>query len=223
MRAALVGASDFNRGHFAGERFDFVVAVDGGYAYLLDAGVTADAVVGDFDSLGYVPEAKGIHRYPPEKDESDLELACRVACEAGCDSLVLYGCLGQRFDHTLAVMQVMVGLARRGICVRAVGDEFALAVLCGDAGQGCVRFAPTQLGDFGQGMYRNYISVFAYGGVASGVCERGLKYVLDDATVPDDVSLGLSNEFTGTAAEVSVRTGCLMVTFPLAAWEYMEG
>ena len=222
MRAALVGASDFNGEHFAGERFDFVVAVDGGYAYLLDAGVVVDVVVGDFDSLGYVPEAKDVRRFPPEKDESDLELACRVAIEAGCDSLVLYGCLGRRFDHTLAVVQVMAGLARQGICVRVVGDEFALAVLCGDAGQGCLRFAAVPLDDFGNDMYRNYVSAFAYGGVAVGVCERGLKYALDGATVPDDVSLGLSNEFTGMAAEVSVRAGCLIVTFPLAAWEYVE-
>ncbi|MDO4533839.1 MAG: thiamine diphosphokinase [Coriobacteriia bacterium] len=222
MRAALVGASDFNGGHFAGECFDFVVAVDGGFAYLRDVGVAADVVVGDFDSLGYVPEAKDVRCFPPEKDESDLELACRVACEAGCDSLVLYGCLGRRFDHTLAVLQVMVKFARRGIRVCAVGDEFALAVLCGDAGQGCLRFAAAPLDGFGNGMYRNYLSAFAYGGAAAGVCERGLKYALDDATVPDDVSLGLSNEFTGAAAEVRVRTGCLVVTFPLAAWEYLE-
>ena len=223
MRAALVGASDFNGGHFAGERFDFVVAVDGGYAYLVDAGVAADVVVGDFDSLGYVPEAKDVRCFPPEKDESDLELACRVALEAGCDSLVLYGCLGRRLDHTLAVLQVMVKLARQGICVRAVGDEFALAVLCGETGQGCLRFAPVPLDGFANGQYRNYLSAFAYGGAAAGVYEVGLKYALDDATVSDDVSLGLSNEFTGTAAEVRVRAGCLVVTFPLAAWAYLNG
>ena len=45
MKAALVGASDFNAGHFACENYGCVVAVDGGYAHLDAIGVAPDAVV----------------------------------------------------------------------------------------------------------------------------------------------------------------------------------
>ena len=59
---ALVGAGDFNASQFlamqAEGTFDYVIAVDGGYARLQDAGVDPDMVLGDFDSLGYIP--KGI-------------------------------------------------------------------------------------------------------------------------------------------------------------------
>lgn len=223
-KAALVGASDFNAAHFARQRFDCVVAVDGGFAHLRALGREPDAVVGDFDSLGYVPAAPDVRRFPPEKDESDMELACRVAVEAGADTLVLYGCLGRRLDHTLANLHVMLHLARGGVRVLAVGDAYAVAVLHGEPGKpGRIAFASIPLHQLEQGEYRNFVSVFAFGGLAAGVSERGLKYGLEGAALSDDVSLGLSNEFVGKPASIQVEEGGLVVTFPLAAWDYLEG
>ncbi len=223
MRAALVGASDFNAAHFAQERFDLVVAVDGGYASLQAAGHTPDIVVGDFDSLDYVPQAGDVRRFPPEKDESDMELACRIAREAGAQTLVLYGCLGRRLDHTLANIQVMLRQARAEARVFAVGDEYALAMLHAQAGKpSTLAFDAMPREAFSAGGYGYYLSAFALGGAATGVYERGLKYPLADATVPDDVSLGLSNEFTGAPASVEVGSGSLAVTFSLAAWQAMQ-
>ena len=223
MRAALVGASDFNEPHFARERFDMVIAVDGGFAHLTETGHTPDAAVGDFDSLGYVPKAGDVRVFPPEKDESDLEIACRVAVEAGCGELVLYGCLGQRFDHSLATMQVMLAQARRGWRVFAIGDTYAITALhgAGDTPAG-LAFSAIPVDALRDDLYRNYVSVFAMGGTAHGVWEHGLKYDLDGADVRDDTSLGLSNEFAGTPAHVVVKEGDLMVVFPLGAWDYLQ-
>ena len=57
------------------------------------------------------------------------------------------------------------------------------------------------------------VSVFSYGAVATGVCERGLAYALDDATLTDTNPLGVSNAFTGEPASVSVREGRLVVLY----------
>ena len=54
---------------------DFVIAADGGYAALQALGVTADLVVGDFDSLGYVPQAEEVVQHPGMKDDADMMLA----------------------------------------------------------------------------------------------------------------------------------------------------
>ena len=222
MRAALVGASDFNARHFAAHQFDLVVAVDGGFAHLQDAGVVPDAVVGDFDSLGYVPDAGDVRRFPAEKDESDMELACRIAREAGCDEVVLYGCLGRRLDHTIANLQVMLGCARAGVHVCAVDDDCAVAVLHAANGKPAeLAFSAIPPEVFDNGMYANYISVFALGGTAHGVWERGLRYSLDGVAMNDDRSWGLSNEFCGEPALIRVEEGGLIVTFPLAAWDYL--
>ena len=76
---ALVAAGDFNSEHFTKSdaigAFDEVYAVDGGYAFLDAIGREPDVVVGDFDSLGYVPQSQRLHRFPMHKDKSDLELA----------------------------------------------------------------------------------------------------------------------------------------------------
>lgn len=221
LRCALVGAVDFNAEHFSAERFDLVIAVDGGYRSLMSIGCRPDLVVGDFDSLGFVPEGDDVLRFPAEKDASDMELALQGAVRGGCDHLVFYGALSRRLDHTLANIQLMVGCARRGLRVFGVGPDFCMAVL--DAGGWSSlsfdAFDETALPD---AAYGRFISMFSYGGTAKGVCETGLKYPLDQAIVPDDVSLGLSNEFTGAASCISVGEGTLIVTFPAAAWAHLE-
>ncbi len=160
-------------------------------------------------------------RFPSEKDESDMELAIAVAEEHGCDTLLLYGALAARLDHTLANLQLMVGCARRGLHVFGIGNDFAVAVLDGSGSEklGFRSFDPNELD---AGSYGRFVSLFAYGGAARGVCEQGLKYLLKDAEVPDDVSLGLSNEFIGRSVRISVSEGDAIVTFPIDAWQYLQ-
>ena len=216
-RCALVGAVDFNEKHFLAQRFDLVIAVDRGYETLRSIGREPDLVVGDFDSLGYAPEGENVLRFPSEKDESDMELAVRGAAEGGCEAVLFYGCLSRRLDHTIANLQLMVGCARRGIHVAGIGDDFAIVALDG-AGRNELSFEAFDPAPLDAGEYGRFISAFAYGGEAHGVTESGLKYSLADARVPDDVSLGLSNEFTGASARIAITQGNLLVTFPLGAW-----
>ena len=55
---ALVGATYFNENDFMARYnegfFDFIIAVDGGFAPLDRLGVAPDMAIGDFDSLGYL-------------------------------------------------------------------------------------------------------------------------------------------------------------------------
>ena len=60
------------------------------------------------------------------------------------------------------------------------------------------------------------LSVFAMGGDAKGVTETGLKYQLQDALLENSFPKGISNEFIGEEATVSVKDGSLLI---LARWE----
>jgi len=177
---------------------DLVIAADGGYAHLGD--IRADLVVGDFDSLGYVPAGEQIVRHPAEKDDTDTMLAARLGLARGYRAFLLLGGVGGRLDHTLANIQTLAFLREHGARAALLGEEETITIIQDET----LRFRA--------GM-RGIVSVFSYGASASGVFERGLAYALHDATLTDTNPLGVSNAFTGEAAEVSVRAGRLVVLY----------
>lgn len=204
---ALVGASNFNERDFAARyaqgAFDYVIAVDAGYAYLQGIGVRADVALGDFDSLGHVPTDVPVVRHPTIKDDSDMALAMDYAAGQGFDELFVYGGLGRRLDHTLANLQVFALFSERGLHVTAVDDSCTLRLLTGpDSFDIPARGAGT-------------VSVFAACDEALGVFETGMKYSLQGATLTNRTSLGLSNELQGEPACISVERGTLYIFYPL--------
>ncbi|MDO5042004.1 MAG: thiamine diphosphokinase [Slackia sp.] len=205
FECALVGAASFDSAHFAKERFDAVVAVDGGYASLADSGFSADFALGDFDSLGYVPCDVPVERHPSMKDDSDTALALDWARLRGYSSVALYGVLGGRLDHTHASIAALVGAARLGTCAVAVGEG---CVVCALSSAGCrvLELPAAESGTF---------SVFSFSDKACGVCETGAKYEVEDVELASDVTLGLSNEFVGRPVRIEVSSGDLIVYLPL--------
>ena len=57
------------------------------------------------------------------------------------------------------------------------------------------------------------VSVFCLGKDAAGVTIRGLQYALTDGTLTAGFPLGVSNHFVGQAAEISVKSGSLLVIY----------
>lgn len=202
---ALVGAAPFERDHFLAERFDEVIAVDGGFSSLRDAGVLPGAAIGDFDSLGFVPQNLETEVHPTMKDESDLALALSWAQRRGHEAVAVYGALGSRLDHTVATFQALTHAAKCGMRVVAVG-EGSLVVALSAGARNALELPADASGT---------LSVFAATDCARGVCERGLLYEVEDACFTNDSTLGLSNEFKGAAATISLEEGVLLVFLPL--------
>ena len=206
---ALVAASDFNGNDFrcrmAKGSFDYVLAVDGGLAHLQDVQCVPDAVIGDFDSLGYVPEGERVMRYPSHKDKSDLELAFDFVSSEGFDEAIVYGALGGRLDHTIANLQMCARFAEAGMALRLVGLDSIVRILVGPA---CMHLPQLAKGT---------VSVFSAVNVSRGVTEKGLEYPLVNAVLDNRTTLGLSNELVGKAASVSVEEGTLFVFYPVNA------
>lgn len=205
---ALVGATYFNQEDFLnryqGGQFDCVVAVDAGFAALELAGIVPDMAVGDFDSLGYVPRAKRVSRYPEHKDMSDMEIGFTKAFNFKHDTVYMYGGIGGRLDHTLANLQLIASYSERGMYVTAIADSYAIRAVTGPD-------AFTLPDDLDLGT----VSVFAANDRCEGVIERGLEYSLNDEPLTNRTSLGLSNELTGAEATIAVESGTLYVFYPL--------
>lgn len=187
------------------EEGDLLLAADGGLTHLERRGLTPHLIVGDFDSLGRVPEGNNIIRHPVEKDDTDTMLAIKTGLERGYRDFVLYGCLGGRLDHAYANLQALVFLARRGASGWLLGEGLAVTA---------VRNGRLDFGADHEGV----ISVFCPDGEARGVTLTGLHYPLQDAVLTSAFPLGVSNRFTGEAASVSVEDGTLLVM-----WDTKEG
>jgi len=175
---------------------DFVIAADGGYAALDTLGVKADLVVGDFDSLGYVPEAEEIVQHPVRKDDTDTLLAIRLGLERGYRNFVITGALGGRLDHTFANLQALLFLRDHGARGLLYGDGFAATAVT----NGSITIE-------GQGT----LSVFSFDPTATGVYLQDVSYPLENAELTSSFPIGVSNEFIGKPATIGVEDGTLLV------------
>lgn len=205
---ALIGSSDFNIDHFnemdAAGAFDYVIAVDGGLAYLDEMGRKPDMSLGDFDSLGYVPKGMRVVRFSPKKNKSDMELAIERARNMRYEELYVYGALGRRLDHTIANLQLCAKYAERGAYMTIIGACEAVTFL---SGPDTLEMPARESGT---------ISVFSLTDESRGVFERGLAYELDDAVLTNRTSLGLSNEFIGEPVLIGVESGTLGIFVSLS-------
>ncbi len=199
----IFGAGDYGGQTLtaAGLGSGLIIAADGGYARLKQWGITPHLAVGDFDSLGRVPEDTEVIRYPVMKDDPDMMLAAQEGLARGCRRFVIYGGLGGRLDHTLANLHVLASLAQRGCAAFLLGEDTAVTAVH----NGVLTFGSGQTGT---------LSLFAWGGQAAGISLSGLLYPLTDGVMTADRPLGLSNEFLGTGARVSVADGTLIVLWP---------
>ena len=176
---------------------DFVIAADRGLLTVQALGLSPGCVMGDFDSLGYVP--RGANVFPTRKDDTDSMLAVREGLRRGYREFVLYGALdGKRPDMLLANLQLLLFLTRHGARGTLVGKDYLVTGLQNDH----LTFPAGLSGT---------VSVFCMGAPARGVRIHGLSYELEDGELTPDFPLGVSNRFTGAPAEISVRDGSLIV------------
>lgn len=194
---AIVGAGDFFPCRFEKDKYDFIIAADGGCESLLKSGITPDLVIGDFDSGG-VPENIEYKRYKVEKDETDMHLAFLEGVCRGYDTFYIFGGVGGSEDHTFANYCLLYYAKKQGKTMYLVGENAYWFVIENES--------VTLSGNIG-----GRLSLFAFGGAASGVTVKGAKYEADDVTLTPEFPLGVSNSFTEVSAEISVKSGALLI------------
>lgn len=194
----IFGAADGLPEKFEREDSDLVIAADAGIRFLEKLNILPDIAVGDFDSLGFIPDCKEVIQHPVMKNDTDTMLAVKTGFERGFKRFVIYGGAGGRPDHTYANYQTLCYISTIGgkgfLCFNGYT---ATAVR-----NGSVSFANSASGN---------ISVFSASGKISGVTLKGLLYELDNAVLDFDFPLGVSNEFIGENAEIIVSKGTAIV------------
>ena len=206
-KCIIIGAGDLTVGHVSVGEEDLVIAVDGGINYCGVLEIEPDIILGDFDSVNealreailamkeHVPERVVVLK--PEKDDTDMLAALRLGLEKGYDYFLLYGATGGRLEHTLANIQCLLYLKEQGAVGYLMDGSGMIFVMKDEE----VKLRANLEG---------YFSLFCLGKEAKGVTIRGMKYELEDYTMTNAFPIGVSNEFIGQEATVSVRDGELV-------------
>lgn len=194
-QAILVGGGDFDQKQLVVPKDDcYVIAVDKGYEYIKDI-IKVDYALGDFDSLGYVPDIKNKQVYKISKDYTDMHLALIKCQEMQINKIDIYGGLGARLDHTLANIQNATNFAKRGMDITFFGNENVL-------------LSNSEInisGEIGQ-----TISVLAMTDCAIQ-SSNGLKYSLNNKNLTTDYALGISNVLIDNHAQIKIKKGVIAV------------
>lgn len=175
---------------------DLVIAADAGLCNARLCGAAPSVVLGDFDSLGEPDVSADVEvlRVPAEKDDTDTQLAVRVALERGADELVIVGGLDGRLDHTLSLLAILEDLEAKHI--------HALIT----SGKNRARFLRNNSTLIARSGFC-YLSLIAADPVVKGVTLEGCKYPLKRAKLTRTYQYAVSNELTGNCALIDVRRG----------------
>jgi len=185
---------------------DLVIAADSGLGHARTLGVRVDLVIGDLDSIdpaeldAAVADGAVVEQHPVAKDATDLELALDTAVERGATAIHVVGVAGGRLDHFLGNVLLLASPRYAAARIDAHVDGAHVTVvhdhvdLDGTPGRLC--------------------SLLPLGGPAVGVLTDGLRFPLRRETLPPGTTRGVSNEFLGFRATVSLESGVLLAVIP---------
>ena len=183
---------------------DFVIAADAGYETCRQAGIVPDLLLGDFDSMDQPADFANVERSPVEKDDTDTMLAVKTGLSRGCREFYIYGGTGgRRLDHTLANLQTLLFLRRRGARGWLYDNDFVWTVIENES----LRVEKT--------VEWGLFSAFCLGARAEGIDEAGFQYPLSDAVLTPEFPLGVSNHILEPSAAITVRKGALAAGWQL--------
>jgi thiamine pyrophosphokinase len=137
-----------------------------------------------------------VRRYPPAKDETDLELALREAQRAGLREMIVLAGMGGRMDQSLGNLYLLLQPAY--ITADARLDD------------GCVEAFWVRHRAAIQGRPGDTVSLLPLLGPVEGILTRGLRYPLRGETLYPEHTRGISNEMLETEATVAVTQGLLL-------------
>lgn len=183
-----------------------IIAVDKGLEMLNQINVIPHHVVGDFDSISnkilkfYQGNHKIIfHKYHPEKDNTDTDIALTLAIELESSSITIMGALGKRMDHALSNIHILKEALEAGISCQILDNHNRIYLL---------KDSKTLNKNT---IYGKYISLIPLTTTVEGLTLKGFKYPLNNDSLSIGKSLGVSNEIIQDNAYIELKKGILIV------------
>ena len=181
-----------------------VICADGGALHARALGLKPHTIIGDLDSLTAAELAQfkaagaNVIAFPPEKNETDLELALRHCRRIGASSITILGALGGRFDQALANILLLT--------LPELSD-MRIEIVAGDQSARLLRPGSHRL----EGERGDTVSLIPLGAAAEGITTSALQYPLADESLRLGPARGISNVMLNDTARVDVRAGLLLL------------
>ena len=177
---------------------DFVICCDSGLKHCAALGIEPSLIVGDFDSHTRPNIPVETIVLPCEKDDTDSVFAVKEALRRGFEDFLILGAVGNRMDHSLCNISLLLMLHSQGKTALLVDDYSDMEIVS------CVPV--TVAPDY------PYFSLLNISGTARGVSVENAKYPLKNAEISCRYQYAVSNEpLPGKSARVSVAEGELLL------------
>lgn len=183
------------------------IGVDRGVLTLIKEGIFVEKAFGDFDSvekeeLAFIMKHVGeLLTFPPEKDETDMEIAISWAIKQAPEIIRIFGATGGRLDHFFANIQLLFKptALHEIVPIEIIDCQNIISLI--QAGTHTIE--------------RNdeyaYISFIPFHGEVEGLTLVGFKYPLTLRHIPIHSTLCISNELISDIGTISFSEGILMV------------
>ena len=185
--------------------YDNIIAVDKGLESLYLLKILPNHIVGDFDSVNetiinfYNTKNIPIHKYNPEKDYTDTDIAIKLAISLNSTNITIIGATGTRLDHTLANIHILCTCLEEEISCKIIDPYNKIYLIASK-----IELQKSNI-------YGKYISLIPLTSTVNGVTLNGFKYPLKDYTLKIGESLGISNEVVDDVATIEIKEGILIV------------
>ena len=176
---------------------DYFVYCDGGLKHIDELGYKPGLIVGDFDSHENPNLDVETIVLPCVKDDTDTCHAVKVCIERGYTDFFFVGCIGERLDHTLGNIALLIMLKEKGLKGIMIDDYSEMSIVSG------VESIEDSF---------SYFSLLTLSDSADGIDIKNAKYPLENGSIKSGFQYGVSNEVNkGQTATVSCKCGNLLL------------
>ena len=182
-----------------------IIAVDRGLETLYQLQMIPNHVVGDFDSVSpeiltfYKNQPRIIfHKFNAEKDNTDTDIALKLAIQLKSSKITILGALGKRMDHALANIHILKDALETNIPCQIIDEHNQIYLI------------NKEMTLEKDKVYGKYVSLIPLTSTVEGLTLAGFKYPLNEYTLPIGTSLGISNEIIEDRAYIKMKKGILI-------------
>ncbi len=179
---------------------DQVICADGAASVLYEYGKVPDVIIGDFDSIPQhlLEEFKSVKQVKlDDQDTTDGEKALHLCVEQDLKQVSMIGAFGGRLDHQLYNIELLKKMNRFDLSITCYSEKEKVFLA-----ENSFQFEEKP---------GSRVSFFPVFGAVSNVSTKGLKYELNCVTLEFGRFSSISNQISGTSANISFPNGCLLM------------